>query len=100
MKVEVSPEAEADIDEIGRYISRDSPTRAASFMQELLAACHAVGQFPSAAPIMAGQAGGELRRKVFGRYLIFYRVTPTLVEIVRVLHGARNVQRILFRNDP
>ena len=31
----------------------------------------------------------------FRNYLIFYRELPDGVEIVRVLHGARDIQRIL-----
>jgi plasmid stabilization system protein ParE len=31
----------------------------------------------------------------FRDYLIFYRELPDRVEIVRVLHGARDIERIL-----
>lgn len=31
----------------------------------------------------------------FRRFLIFYRVTPRTVEVIRVLHSARDVPRIL-----
>jgi toxin ParE1/3/4 len=30
-----------------------------------------------------------------GRYVIFYRALPAATEIVRVLHGARDVESIL-----
>ena len=33
--------------------------------------------------------------KGFGRYLIFYRATDSGVEILRVLHGARDLSAIL-----
>ena len=36
----------------------------------------------------------------FEDYLIFYLPCDTSVEIVRVLHGARNLQRILGRPKP
>jgi len=30
----------------------------------------------------------------FGRYIIFYRIAAGTIEIVRVLHGARDVENI------
>jgi toxin ParE1/3/4 len=46
----------------------------------------------SRAKIVAG-----MRSFPVGSYLIFYRVqTPTEVEIVRVVHGARNVKKLRF----
>lgn len=30
----------------------------------------------------------------FSRYLVFYRATKTPIEIVRVIHGARNLPRL------
>jgi toxin ParE1/3/4 len=30
----------------------------------------------------------------FGRYIIFYRVVSGAIEIVRVLHGARDIENI------
>lgn len=31
----------------------------------------------------------------FSKYLVFYQVTQTAIDIVRVLHGSRNIQAIL-----
>ncbi len=36
MSVIFSPEAEADLQQIGDYIAEDNPRRAASFVQELI----------------------------------------------------------------
>jgi plasmid stabilization system protein ParE len=35
-----------------------------------------------------------IRRRPFGNYLIFYRVGA--IEVVHVLHGARDYERLLF----
>ena len=40
-----------------------------------------------------------IRRKVYGNYLIFYWVVSDAVEILHVLHGARDYAQILFDND-
>ena len=53
-------------------------------------------QFPG-----AGQARSELmpnlRSFPVGRYLIFYRPIPDGIEVLRVLHGARNLRKIFRR---
>lgn len=45
-------------------------------------------------------AFGELRflpiGGAFGIYLVFYRPTTAGIEVARVLHGARDIDRILF----
>jgi toxin ParE1/3/4 len=33
----------------------------------------------------------------FGRYIIFYRPVANAIEIVRVLHGARDIENIFER---
>jgi toxin ParE1/3/4 len=37
-----------------------------------------------------------LRRRPFGSYLIFYRVGTETVEVVHILHGARDYEPLLF----
>jgi plasmid stabilization system protein ParE len=32
---------------------------------------------------------------MFGRYVVFYRVARKEVEVIRVLHGARDIENIL-----
>ncbi|WP_202314807.1 type II toxin-antitoxin system RelE/ParE family toxin [Mesorhizobium sp. L-8-10] len=39
------------------------------------------------------------RRRVHGNYLIFYRASGENVEILHVLHGAMDYERILFPED-
>ena len=76
------------------YIARDSPARAASFVQELRARCRQLSEFPDAAPIRP-EFGAGVRASVFGKYLIFYVVRDNLLEIRRVLHGARDLHDLL-----
>lgn len=97
MKVRFSPEADADLADISAYISRDNPARARTFTQELVLACVALGEMPLGFPLLRVEPSG-LRRKVHGGYLIIYRVAEEWVEIVRILHGARDVDRLLSRD--
>ena len=37
-----------------------------------------------------------IRRRVYGNYLIFYRVNVSAVEVLHILHGARDYEQIIF----
>jgi toxin ParE1/3/4 len=90
MRYRFTAEAELDIEEIGDYIARDNPRRAASFVRELRVRCRALAKFPKTHPVR-GEFGEDVRVAVHGNYLIFYAVRGGLVEILRVIHGARNI---------
>jgi plasmid stabilization system protein ParE len=50
-------------------------------------------------PLLAGRSDSGIRRRVYGRYLIFYRVEEDTVQILHVLHGAMDYEAILFPED-
>ena len=37
-----------------------------------------------------------IRRRVYGSYLIFYRVRTAEIEVLHILHGAMNYEPLLF----
>jgi toxin ParE1/3/4 len=90
MRFRFSRRAEIDIEEIGDFIARDNPARAATFVQELRAKCKELVRFPEAAPARI-ELGEGVRMTIFGRYLILYVVREDLLEIRRVVHGARDL---------
>jgi toxin ParE1/3/4 len=90
MRLRFSRQAERDIEEIGDFIARDNPRRAVTFIAELRDRCRRIVEFPRAAPLRPALGKG-VRCVVFGRYLIFYVAHARLLEVRRVLHGARNV---------
>ncbi|HXT81652.1 MAG TPA: type II toxin-antitoxin system RelE/ParE family toxin [Acetobacteraceae bacterium] len=63
---------------------------------ELEAKCRAVAETPDLYPARTDLAPG-LRMAVHGRYLLLYRDLPerSTVRVERVLHGARNLPRLL-----
>ena len=50
MLCELSPQAEIDLREIGDFIARNNPQRAASFVGELLAHSQRIAEHPDAYP--------------------------------------------------
>jgi addiction module RelE/StbE family toxin len=96
MKVVITAAAKADLLAIRRYIETDNPTRAVSFVEELLDRCLALADTPRAYPLVPRYERFEIRRCVQGNYLIFYRLQPEQIEIIHVLQGARDIEAILF----
>jgi plasmid stabilization system protein ParE len=100
VKVAFSRSAERDVEEIGDWIAQDNPDRAISFVAELREACQAIGSSPRGCPLVDATRDPVLRRKVYGNYLIFYDIGPDAVEILRILHGARDYAQIVFPGEP
>jgi len=96
LAVIIADAAKADLIDIGRYIAMDNPARADSFVDELERKCLDLGERPLAWPSMSQSKDRQIRRRVHGEYLIFYRVNDDRVEVVRVLHGARDYASWLF----
>jgi plasmid stabilization system protein ParE len=96
MIVEITTEAEADIEAIGDYIARDNPVRAASFVRELYRRCLEIAEMPKAWPVVPRYDHHGIRRRVHGRYLIFYRIGENQITILHILNGAQDVEAILF----
>lgn len=96
MKVDITSAAEADLEGIADYIARDNPVRAMSFVRELYERCLDIANMPEAWPIVRRYEHHRIRRRVHGRYLIFYRIGDDRIIILHVLNGAMDVEAILF----
>ncbi len=87
------PLAAADIIEIWDYIAEDSLAAADSWVDRL---DHELGLLASQPSI--GRARGELGRGIrslpFGRYVIFYEPIDGGIDLVRVLHGGRDIDAV------
>jgi len=89
----VLPAARADLIEIGDFIAQDNPGRALSFLAEIEAKMQEASKHPKSFPARDDVCAG-LRSARHGRYLIFFLNADDEVQIVRVLHGARDLPRI------
>jgi len=92
-QLRISPRAREDLLEIWSYVAEESETNADGFIDKI----HETME------LLAGQPGlGRHREELapgiqsfpVGRYIIFYRVLSNAIEIVRVLHGARDIENI------
>jgi plasmid stabilization system protein ParE len=49
--------------------------------------------------LIADPKSRGMRRVAHGNYLIFFRIVDARVEVVHVLHGARDYEHLLFPDD-
>jgi toxin ParE1/3/4 len=96
MKVNYAYDAQSDLLEIHKWIHKDNPKRANSFIDELEQICLELGDTPLAYPVVLDENGNQVRRRVWRNYLIFYRVELNVLVILRVGHAAQNWSKALF----
>ena len=96
MIVVITEAAEADLEAIGDWIAADNPTRALTFLSELRERCESLGTFPRAYPLVPRYEQLGIRRRAYRDYLIFYQIADDRIEVLHVLHGARDYEGILF----
>jgi toxin ParE1/3/4 len=91
--------AEREFEAIGDHIALSNPLRAVSFVQELRERRFSLVDMPTRFPLMHRYSSTGIRRCLHGKYLIFYRMGGTDIEIIHVLHGAMEYEKILFGED-
>ena len=94
-KLIIAPLALEDLKSILNHIARDKPKAAHKQVSRLIAACERVGENP-----LCGESCQEFSHKGYhriteGSYVIFYQFDELKVEVLRVLHGARDWSLLL-----
>ena len=94
MTFHLRPQAEADLEDIALYIAEDNVQAAQQWIEDMYALCQQLGEMPSMGVAKPYIRSG-LRMLPAGSYLILYQEVDKGVEIVRVIHGARQWQDLL-----
>jgi toxin ParE1/3/4 len=92
------PRAKSDLVEIWGYIADDSEAHADAFIETVDQKFHVLAGRPNMGRLRDELADG-LHSFPVGRYVIFYRPIPEGIEVVRVLHGARDLDTIFHPDD-
>ena len=92
-KLRISPRARSDLIEIWSYIADDSVANADAFVDELYETIQLLASKPGLGRHREELAPG-IQSFPFSRYIIFYRVVAHAIEIIRVLHGAQDIENI------
>lgn len=97
-KVIHSQQARLDLIEIWSYIAEDSPNAADKLLDAIDETCTLLGENPK-----LGQArpdiSAAMRYFPVKNYLILYQEQASSIEIVRVLHGSRDLSALFHLND-
>jgi toxin ParE1/3/4 len=92
-RVRLSLEASRDLEEIEDYISQDNPDAAVRLVLLVRKKCELLSQQPGIGRDRSDVFSG-LRGFPLGNYVIFYRPASDGIEVVRVLHGARDIPEL------
>ena len=86
-----SPQAEQDLTEIGSYIALDNLNAALRLLDIIDEKVRLLADMPQLGQLR-NELAPMLRSFAVGSYLLFYRPIDGGIELVRVLHGARNLK--------
>lgn len=83
-------EAELDRTEIALHIARDNPAAADRWLETIDGKCRRLAQTPELGR-KRFELAPNLRSLSAGNYVIFYRPISDGIQLIRVLHGARDI---------
>jgi toxin ParE1/3/4 len=89
----LTPAAEKDLDQITDFIATDNPAAAHRLVDRIEAKCQGLAEMPG-----TGRGRDELapnlRSSHVGTYVIFYRPEAGGIEVIRVIHGQRDIPKL------
>ncbi|MEI6082843.1 MAG: type II toxin-antitoxin system RelE/ParE family toxin [Verrucomicrobiota bacterium] len=91
MRLRVTLQAEIDLAELADRIANDDPQAALSILELIEQKSRLLCDYPELGRQRDELASG-LRSFPANSYVIFYRIAADELQIIRVLHGARDVQ--------
>ena|SRR5947207_1442670 len=100
----IRPAADHDVDDQAAYIVRDSIRQAMRFYDAVLATYKMILEAPRRWPLYGFELPPlcDLRKRSvlgFPKHLVFYRIDADMVEVVRVIHGARDLPCVLASTE-
>jgi len=91
----LTPIAEQDISDIWTHIAHDNMEAADRVLNALEAALHKLANAPGMGHIREDLADRRHRFFLVYSYLVIYRAETKPLQVIRVLHAARDVQNLL-----
>lgn len=89
----LTPEAELDLQDIWDFIHKDNERAADRLLGQLIEDMQRLADNPGMGPQREELLPG-LRSWPRGSYLIFYEPHPDGIQVLRILHGARPLDRL------
>ena len=101
LRIFKKPRAQSDLEDIAEFIAEDSPNAAERFLLAAQQAFDALAEMPGLGrerrEFLNPKLEGLRSRLIpgFENYMIFYQVGADRIEIIRILHGARDLGSII-----
>ncbi len=95
MTVVLSSQAVADLRSIGRFIARDNPARAVSFVRDLQAVIARLVDLPHGFPLVPRYERDGIRRRSWKGYGILYATPPGRIFVYRIIGPGQDHDRAL-----
>lgn len=96
-KIKWTEKASIHLHAIHGYIAGDSKTYATRFIKSLIKATNKLGMMPLCGRNVPELESYGFREVIYRNYRIVYRLTDDgLVEILAVVHGAREIERVFY----
>ena len=89
VEIRWSLQAVEDVEEIVKYISRDSEHVARLYAKKIFDTVHRLKSFPRMGKIVSEVNSENIRELRLGTYRIIYRITHEIIEVLTVFHSAR-----------
>jgi len=92
----ITPEANQNVRKIARYLEERNVSAARRFTRAIEQTGKMLLQDPELGERLRSDPAGQIRYRTvsgFRNYLIFYRRRDAILEIVRVLHGAMDMDK-------
>jgi len=83
-----------DLQQIGQYIAREDAAAAERFRNTIVRRIDLLRQFPESARPRP-EFGPGIRTIPIGRYIVILRVELPKVVVLRIIHGARDLPRLI-----
>jgi len=95
--VRILRRAQADLEEIHRYIERDQPEAASRLIARLMDVIESLERFPRKGVLPRDDRLRTLGFRVLvkGDHLVFYKAVRTQIRIYRVVHGRRKYEHMI-----
>lgn len=91
MNVRWTDTARGHLDAIHAYIAQDSPEYARRMVDRLTRRSQQIARFPLSGRRVPEYDLDQIREVIEGPYRIIYHIGPDQIDVLAVIHGARNV---------
>lgn len=92
LKVEYSPTALFDLEDIADYIGQDNPIAAELWVERLMAAAEKVASHPRSGRAVPEADDSKIREVIVGEYRVVYRVEEKRLLALTAIEGHRRLR--------